>query len=545
MIGADIAQADGKRNVVLFNSQPGQTPPPITSTSYTFSGPATAKHTLCGLAPGGRYTVSRAGTVVTVSRDETGPLSASSAGILQFTLAPADVQLTLFYPRLVTTDRTGSGPDNSEYTGIAIANLDAADATLTFTAFDTTGARIAGPSVANPSSMTLKQGAQLPIVDFEVFGAGLAERKPTGWIKVESTVKKIVGFFLTFNGTLSFLDGADVSSTTLSSFILPEIEDVGFTQIHAANPDASSATLTIDLLKADGTSRSPPVTRTVSSNGALAASFAELFPGVAAASSDYLRVTSTRGVVPFQYLGKTGVYAEGLNGQDTAAGAATLYCPQYVVGGGVYRTTVSVVNLDSTSGTVSFRFIRDDGAQIGATRSVAIAARGKIYLTDPSFFVDAGNTLTQGYLEISSSGPRLTGSVVFSDPDRARFSTALPLVARLQTAVIFSQVASNATYFTGIALLNPGTADATVRIEVFDRNGILVRSGTQTIKAANRVARLLTQYFTDLAGVDISSGYIKAGADRGVAGFALFGTNNLTDPTQSLALSAVPPQLVP
>ncbi len=46
-------------------------------------------------------------------------------------------------------------------------------------------------------------------------------------------------------------------------------------------------------------------------------------------------------------------------------------------------------------------------------------------------------------------------------------------------------------------------------------------------------------YFPDLIGQDISSGYVRLTADKGVASFALFGPNNLS------VLSAVPPQVVP
>jgi hypothetical protein len=545
MVGVDIAQAGGKDNVVLFNAQAGQVPPPILSTSYPFSGPATATHTLCGMKPDARYAVSRTAGVVSVAQNDAGAFKATAAGVLQFDLAPKEVQLTLLFPRLSTTDSTGAALDDSEYTGIGIANLDTTDATLTLTAYDTSGARISGSGIVNPASMTLRRGGQLPIVDSQIFGAGLPSRRAVGWMRLESTVKKVVGFFLTFNGSLSFLDGADVGPGTLQSFVLPEIEDGGFTRIHVANPDAASATVTFELVKSDGTVRAPSVSRTVNANGAVAALLADLFPGVAAAASDYLRVTSTRGVASVEFLGKSGVYAEALNGQDASSGATTLYCPHYVVGGADYRTTLSVVNRDSTTGTVRFRFIKDDGSQVGAVQPLQIAAEGKIYISDQKFFTDAGSTLTQGYLEITSSGPRLSGSVVFGDPERNRFSSALPLIARLQSSAVFSQVASNRTYFTGLALLNPNTADASGTIEVFDRNGAVVRSAAQQVRAGRRVAQLLTQYFPDLIGADLSSGYIKVTLDRGVAGFALFGTNNLTDVTQPLALSAVPAQALP
>jgi hypothetical protein len=194
---------------------------------------------------------------------------------------------------------------------------------------------------------------------------------------------------------------------------------------------------------------------------------------------------------------------------------------------------------------VRLRLIQDDGSQVGATASVPLPAAGKIYISDQKLFVDAGATLAQGYLEITSSGPKLSGSVVFGDPGRSRFSAALPLVARLQSSAVFSQVASGRTYFTGLALLNPNAAGASARIEVFDGSGLAIRSGTQQVRAGRRVSQLLTQFFPDLAGTELASGYIKVTVDRAVAGFALFGTNNLTDVTQPLALSAIPAQALP
>ena len=144
-------------------------------------------------------------------------------------------------------------------------------------------------------------------------------------MKLESTVQKIVGFFLNFNDSLSFLDGADVSSTTLTSFILPEIEDQGFTQIHVANPNTAEATITLELYSSDGMLRTSAVTRQVKANGSLAESFTDLFPSVTPEGSDYIRATSTRGRgLLFEYLGKTTRYVEGLNGQDVSGGATTL-----------------------------------------------------------------------------------------------------------------------------------------------------------------------------------------------------------------------------
>jgi hypothetical protein len=62
-------------------------------------------------------------------------------------------------------------------------------------------------------------------------------------------------------------------------------------------------------------------------------------------------------------------------------------------------------------------------------------------------------------------------------------------------------------------------------------------STVQTIPARRRQSGLLTEYFLDLTGENIGSGYIKVTSDQGLASFALFGSLE--------ALSAVPARIVP
>jgi sugar lactone lactonase YvrE len=444
---------------------------------------------------------------------------------------------SLFYPRLSTSPSSAGNPDDIEYTGVAVANLGATDSSLTFTAFDTTGSLISGEGVTNPSSRTLKPGEQVPIVDYQIFGSGLQTERRSGWFRVESKPGKVVGFFLAFNESLSVLDGTDASAKTMTSFILPEIEDLDFTQIHVANPNTVPATVTFDLLKADGTPRVTSVSRSVNPNGAVAELFEQLFPGVAKDDSDYVRAASTQGVSPLEFLGKARQYVEALNGLDVQSGATTLYSPQYAVGGADWRTVLSVVNLDSSPATVTFRLIGNDGTPIGTPRDLSVPAKGKIRVTDQKFFLDPGGSLTQGYVEIKSDGAKLAGNVVFGDPARSAYSSALPLISGFANSFVFSQVASDKDYFTGIALLNPNDTDATTTINIFQKSGSLLAYTQETIPAKRRVSRLLTEYFPNLIGQDIRSGYIRITSNVGLAGFALFGTRAV--------LSAVPPQIFP
>lgn len=120
MVGAQISQPNGQINIVFFNNQSGQVPTPLTNTSYNFSGPDTAIHTLMGVVPNAKYAVSFANSAVTVVQDNSGNFTASPAGVLQFTVnsngggggGPTSFTLT------VSKSGTGSGKVTSSLPGI-------------------------------------------------------------------------------------------------------------------------------------------------------------------------------------------------------------------------------------------------------------------------------------------------------------------------------------------------------------------------------------------------------------------------------------------
>jgi len=454
---------------------------------------------------------------------------------------------SLKFPRLVTKNATESegpdssenenGGDDSEFSGFAVANLGSTAGDVVFSAYDTSGALLSGNGITNPVSRRLNPGEQLPIVDAQLFGQNLPDLDPIGWVEVDSVLSKLVGFFLMFNSSVTILDGADVSGGSLFHFIFPEIDPEGFTNLHIANPSASSLSATIDLVKSDGTPRTTSVNRTIQGNGVLAEPLSRIFSGVNPDASDYVRVTTSRGSIPFELIGRGTQFVEGLNGQDATAGATTLYSPQYVVGGPDWRSALTIVSLEGKAGNVTFKFFADDGTQLGSTQTRAISPRGKLRITDQKFFLDAGNTLTQGYVEITSD-VRITGNVVFGDQTRSRFSAALPLISTLNTDIVFSQLASNDTFFMGLAILAP-EEDLSYTVEIYDAAGTLLFTVNGNLSKNQRISQLLTQYVTALAGQNVSSGYVRVKLSKGGAGFALFGRTDLD------SLSAVQAQPVP
>jgi len=446
--------------------------------------------------------------------------------------------ITMVYPRLAAgvTARPAL-----EFIGIALANLDDAAAVLRLTALDKSGSQPGGTGINNPVVVNLDSGRQIPFINFQLFGDGLAAGSPIGWVRIDSTVADVSGFFLMFDGDLSLLDGGIADAHAKAAVVLTEVDAEGYTKICIVNPHAEAVTATITLVNEIGTPKAT-IQRGIPGQGSLVEDLAGgLFTGMRPAASDYVRIIASRDIVASMIAGREGKYVKFLAGQDSTAGGTAVYSPQYAVRG-IWRSTLSVINLDGAAGNVTLRFIGDDGIPIGSPQQVQIAGNGKIYINNQDFFqIPSGAALTQGYVEITSDGVRLTGNVVFGDAGLNDFSTALPLVSNLRNSLLFGHVASNDTWYTGLAVINPNDEAVEVTIEVFKDGGPPSEfSKTLNLPANTRISGLLTEYFEEMAAQDRTSGYIRVTTNgRPVAAFALFGTNS------GSVLSAIPPQAAP
>jgi hypothetical protein len=300
------------------------------------------------------------------------------------------------------------------------------------------------------------------------------------------------------------------------------------------NPNAQPALVALNLISENGEVRQT-VNLRIPPEGSVVESVTSdvLFPEIELDPLDYLSGTSNVGVIPIQVLGRRGSQLTALHGQDAGRFSGVLYAAQYASGGG-YRSYISVVNLDPWEGIVRVTLV-GDGNQPETTRVLKIPARGKIRIDDKILFPGGLPERIQGYLSIDANVNQ-TGYLHIEEADSGRFGSVLPLISQLQSSMVFSQLASNRTYFTGIAIVNPNSANATATLSVHDPDGHLVASTTLALPARGRIVRVLTEYFPALAAIERSTGYVRLESDLGLASFALFGTKDFS------VLSSVPAQ---
>lgn len=423
---------------------------------------------------------------------------------------------------------------NQTFVGFSFVNLGITPAVLLFTAYDATGTPLADIGMINPVLRTLRPGEQLQILIDTLFGGRVFRTSANCWIKVESTSSEAVGFFMTFDDSLTELDCGGIPESPMNDFLLPAISHRGATQIIIGNPDTNSATLNLDLIGSDGTVQAS-ATRIIPPKGTLIADLsADIFTQTALDSAEYVRAASSVGVSPFELLSNQPGDLAILGGENESSGAYRLYSPQFAVGD-IWSTALSIVNLDSTAGNVVIRLFGDDGIQIGDPMVRHVEPFGKVPIVDSELNIADADTISQGYIEIESTGIRLAGSVVFGDRSNGTYAAAMPLVSRFHHSVVYNHLSISAHYFTGISLLNPNQDEAHATIELFNQDGTLARSKDVTLPAGHRLAQLLTQIFPELAGEQRLSGYFRVTSDLGLASYAVFGTNTLT------LLSGIPP----
>ncbi len=477
-----------------------------------------------------------AGTVVTFhsAADDLAPNDANGVEDVFLFQVPQDDSQRVVFPRLTRA--------RGETTGFAVSNPGADPVTLTLTAFSPSGVPVEAEGLQNPRQLELAPGAQIALVDADVFGPVLATLPGPFWVRMETT-SRIAGFYLVFNRDLSTLDGADVLAQPRARLVLPEVWAAGFTEVHLVNPSDETAAITIDLMDARGFPKGPTFHGNIGAAGSLASDLRDLFPGVTPSRDDYILVNSNPAVVGFEYFGEEGRFTAGLNGQEGAVYdrgrdvGAQLMAPQYAQGAGI-GTRFSVVNLEDRDGFVDFQLHADGLTGPSLVHRIEIPAKGKIQIDDPAFFGWTGTGVLTGFVEVSSP-LRFAGNVAFGD--FARFASALPLVNRSPRELIFSHVASDETFFTGLAIVNyvgNWVPEADVTIEVVGADGVVIASKTETLELGARKSQLITEYFPELSTRALRSGYIRVSCPDGVAAFALFGTWNLS------ALSAIPGQIV-
>lgn len=483
-------------------------------------------------------------------------VQADVAGMLQF--APEDYQL--FFPFFEGGEGT--------FTGFAVSNLLDSVRNLEFSFFNPDGELLEFPQ--NPAARDLDGLNQLAQLGSDLLGVPPGTRQ-SGWAQLTVTPAEealqgpAVASFTQFGDfRLTRLDGGVAWTRVSQELYFTRVAEgprglrgrPAETVVSLANPGESEIELELRLA-GENPLPGAPVSRTpgppaiflertlrVPPLGIFRGTLTEIFGMEVAVSEGFLqaRVTEGAGAVGFQLIRVPD--SPTVLGLNASAGTGRLesFAAQLASGDNVF-TEVSLLNTAEEARRVVLTAVGDDGRALAPEVEVTLAP-ATVLQRDAAELFDFGSgtagterMTVEGSMRVAADGDGIVGSVLFGDPRQLAYAAALTLQERRFRQAVFSQVANTPVFFTGLALLNPDSAEASVEIEVFDASGESVGApGQITLQAGRRTAQLLTELVPESANQQ--GGYITVTSDRPIVAQQLFGTFRLS------LLSAVPPTIV-
>ncbi|NOY23310.1 MAG: hypothetical protein GXO70_07355, partial [Acidobacteria bacterium] len=184
------------------------------------------------------------------------------------------------------------------------------------------------------------------------------------------------------------------------------------------------------------------------------------------------------------------------NGSDGAAcelvgrGSTTLYIPHVPEETDIFWTGFALLNTGSSPATATATFYDDNGNVVG-TETLNIPANSKIKGLMTDLFPTEAGTARWGIIQ---SDQVITGIEIYGTYNAGICGMALPTVAN--TWGILPDVLTGENNWTGIAITNVGSTDATVTIQLVGANGAVKAEKAESIAAMHRFKAVVADYFT-------------------------------------------------
>jgi len=241
----------------------------------------------------------------------------------------------------------------------------------------------------------------------------------------------------------------------------------------------------------------------------------------------YLRATCDQGLISAELYqaDKDGGLLNGIE-VDEFVGVTKLYMPQFA-NSLQYKTTLSLINTNSDDydnddsdvddALVTITLHAADGSVLGSPVTQLLLSGQKLEEDiDVLFQHDQAIRDSSGWLEVTSSLDQVVGSVRYTTGDQSAI-TSFELLGKPLTDFALLIAAEDDIYQTGIAILNPNSETANVRLELRTPDGTLAKITTVDLPPNNRTALYLTDWFPGMA--PLLFGNVRIHSNKPIFGF--------------------------
>lgn len=252
----------------------------------------------------------------------------------------------------------------------------------------------------------------------------------------------------------------------------------------------------------------------------------------ASAQGDYLRVRSglpTRG-----YAMTIGPATLRAAAGRPALPARRLYLPHFALSR-TDDTIVQLLNPDTGSVTAKFTIHREQGAPVVV--SAEVAGRGML-VAPVSELLDLDRStlppaqLISGWAQVEFQAqagglPEVLGTATLGRQDLYETSLPLPAEGQRETLVLHVAQSNDLRIFTGLALLNPGSEPALVRVQMVHPAGTVTRESHLEIDGGKRRLGLLSDEALFGGDFQQTGGHLRILSNRPIVVFSIFGDFDL------------------
>jgi hypothetical protein len=199
---------------------------------------------------------------------------------------------------------------------------------------------------------------------------------------------------------------------------------------------------------------------------------------------------------------------------------------------GRFKTRLLLVNPAAEQRSLILRLRAASGALVAPDAVLSVDSLSSVSQRVESLFGIAETAQAgAGWIEMEAQGAPVLATALAADPDSGATaaSALLPPGSGAWSMPFFVE---SAGYWTGLAILNPGDAPASLELAAYDVSGVLLERVPIVIPARQGKTQLVAQWFPSLAAE--ATGQIVLSADRPVSLLAYFGTDD------QASLAAIP-----
>ncbi len=228
----------------------------------------------------------------------------------------------------------------------------------------------------------------------------------------------------------------------------------------------------------------------------------------------------------------------GLNAQHERERLSEIYFPQMAVQG-PWKTEIGLVNYSASPVILTITAYKADGSLYGSDNlknnpvNYSLDKGASMREDVAALFGFKGQNTLDGWIRVQATSPSVNGYIRYGLPVAGSVALVAAPAAGV-TRALFSHIATIGDFFTGLALLNPGSVVANVRVMAFTPGGKALGIFDTVVAPGHRISKLINELIPKAAGQ--GGGFIWVKSDVPVFATSLFGSGKI--------LANIPPQAV-